>query len=393
MLTDTAPDSASLRTAGPATLGAAIQAQRTSTLQALQGLQAAHWLGPTLPIVNPPLWELGHIGWFHERWSLRERSDAEPRASLLATADQLYDSARVAHASRWRLPLEPLPVVHQYLQDVLEQALSRLAGLTDDDPALYFHRLPLFHEMMHREAFCYSWQTLGYPRPVDLPAAQVLPAQQWLDIAGQVVTVGSDQDGGFVFDNEKWATAQTVAPFRISNRVVSCGEFAQFVVDGGYRHEAFWAPHYWHELQALGRAGPRHWRRSGDTFEVRSFGRWEPLVPELPMVHVSAWEAQAWCCWAGRALPSEAQWLAASTHEAFAWGAAWEWTASPFAALPGFAADPYREYSEPWFGTHRLLKGASVVTPAALRDRRFRNFYEPFRDDVFNGFRVLIPGR
>ena len=111
------------------------------------------------------------------------------------------------------------------------------------------------------------------------------------------------------------------------------------------------------------------------------------------MTHVSAYEAQAWCHWAGRALPTEAQWLAASAHQAFSWGAVWDWTASRFAPLPGFSADPYREYSEPWFGTHHLPKGASMATPVALRDRRFRNFYEPFRDDVFNGFRVLIPSR
>ncbi len=383
----------SLRTAGPDVLGVAVTAQRLSTLKALQGLQGQQWLGPQLPTVNPPLWEMGHIGWFHERWCLRERSDAAPGPSVQPRADQLYDSTAIAHDRRWTLPLLTRETAGRYLQDVLDQALSQLDGLADNDPRVYFHRLALFHEMMHREAFCYSWQGLAYAPPDDLASPRSLPERRWLEIPAGPVRLGSEPDQGFVFDNEKWAASEPVDAFRISNRVVSCDEYAQFVRDGGYQKPQFWDAGFWRQMQTEGRDGPRYWRRSGDQFQVRRFDRWEDLSGALAMTHVSWHEARAWCAWAGYVLPSEAQWLAACGHESFEWGDAWEWTTSTFAALPGFSADPYKEYSEPWFGTHQVLKGASPATPSGLRDQCFRNFYEPSRNDMFSGFRALIPAR
>lgn len=381
--------SVSLRQANNATLNQAIIAQRSSTLDALVPLSGERWLGPILPIVNPPLWEIGHVGWFHERWCLREHPDSAPTDSILPDADKLYDSTPIVHHTRWGLPLVQPEPVRAYLLEVLDASLERLAKLAEDDPKVYFHRLSLFHEMMHREAFCYSWHTHGYEAPTDLASPAEMPVRRWLKIpAGQVV-LGSPKSASFVFDNEKWANPVALDSFEISNRVISNGEYAEFVRDGGYQNPIFWPAEAWTAMQKSGRHLPTYWRFESDRIQIRHFNHWDALEPGLPMTHVTIGEAQAWCRWAGMTLPTEAQWLKAAANPAFEWGAVWEWTASAFGPLPGFSADPYKEYSEPWFNTHRVLKGASLATPDGMRDARFRNFYQPDRADVFNGFRVI----
>ena len=134
---------------------------------------------------------------------------------------------------------------------------------------------------------------------------------------------------------------------------------------------------------------PAYWRRSEGAWEQRAFDRWEPLHPPAPMRHVTAYEAEAYCAWAGRRLPTESEWEFATLNGSIAWGdSVWEWTASPFAPYPGFRADAYRDYSEPWFHTHRSVRGGSKATTRRLVDPKFRNFYCPHRNDIFVGFRT-----
>lgn len=350
---------------------------------------------PLLPIVNPPLWELGHIAWFAEWYILREaRSsapDAAQRPSLLAKGDAWFDSNTVPHDTRWTLGLPATEQVKAYCGEVLDGVLEKLRHAGSSDDALYPYRLILAHEDMHGEAFAYTLQTLGVAPPTRLPQQVVVPpAAETIDFAGGSVELGSRPGDGFVFDNEKWAHACEVPPFSIDAALVTNAQYRAFIEDGAYRDMRFWTPEGREWLAQQDRSMLLGWRHDGNGWRCRRFDTQIALPAGEPVRHVSLHEAQAYCNWAGRRLPSEAEWVhaAQSGHPAFRWGDLWEWTGSRFAPYAGFSADAYREYSAPYFGTHQTLRGASFATPARLRSTRFRNFYAPHRNDIFVGFRT-----
>ncbi len=341
---------------------------RARTELMTRDLEGERLLGPKLDIVNPPQWEIGHVAWFQERWCLRMARSGAPVDSILENADALYDSAAVAHDTRWHLPLPGLQATRAYMAEVLERVCARLAREPENAALQYYVQLCLFHEDMHAEAFHYTRQTLGYPDP-GAGAPAPLAAAGDLEFAGARFERGARPGQGFVFDNEKWAHEVEVAPFRIARAPVTNAEYLAYVEQGGG-------------------AAPRYWRKEDGTWRQRRFERWLPLAPGEPVVHVSALDAEGYCRWAKRRLPTEAEWEFAARSGRMAPGGVWEWTSSAFLPYPGFSPDPYEEYSQPWFGTHRVLRGASFSTPARLARPAFRNFYTPERADVFCGFRT-----
>ncbi|MEK6245975.1 MAG: selenoneine synthase SenA [Pseudomonadota bacterium] len=346
---------------------------RARALHVTGDLDGERLLGPKLAIVNPPLWEIGHLSWFQERWCLRLRADGTLGDSILPNADALYDSSAVAHDTRWDLPLPDLKATRAYGEEVLDRVRERLAREGESAALQYFVQLAIFHEDMHAEAFHYTRQTLGYSEPV----FEFHPGQQSkgdIEIAGGTFVLGAKPDSGFVFDNEKWAHEVGIAPFRIARSPVTNMEYLAFVEQGG--------------------AAPRYWKKEGSQWLQRRFERWLPLLPDAPVMHVDWHQAQAYCRWAKRRLPTEAEWeLAASSGRIPRQAGVWEWTASTFKPYPGFVADPYKEYSEPWFGTHKVLRGGSFATPARLLRATFRNFYTAERGDVFSGLRTCAMGQ
>ena len=352
-----------------------------------QFLEGANAVVPLLPIVNPPIWELGHIAWFQEFWLHRGGDFAAP--SMLPHADRWYDSARVAHDTRWSLDLPDAQATRAYAEAVFERTQSLLANGAPDDARAYFAQLAIFHQDMHNEAFCYMWQTLTYAMPVAWPEAGASPAAD-LEIPAGSYTLGARPGTGFVFDNEKWAHEISLPAFAIARRAVSNAEYAAFVDEGGYTRRGFWSAAGWAMRERLALAHPRYWRRDGDAWSLRRFDHWLPLAAHALVMHVSCHEAEAYCVWAGRRLPSEAEWecAAGSRCDRFDCGRVWEWTSSRFAPYRGFSADPYKEYSEPWFAEeHRVLRGGSFATPPRLLRNTWRNFYTPERADMFCGFR------
>ena len=368
-------------------------------------LDDAQWVAPPrLAIINPFLWEVGHVGWFMEHWCLRWRgSDRAPAPSRLAHGDRWYDSSNVPHDARWDLDLPSRAATLSYLTDVLAATLHALARAGDSDEELYFFRLALYHEDMHGEAFAITRQTLGHPAPavahliesVAAPAVRgsaVSPGAanigRDIEFAGTTFEMGmADDQRGFVFDNERRRQAIALAPFAIASRPTTQGEFLAFVADGGYSRPELWGDEgrRWRSEHSPGH--PRYWRKRGGQWEARAFDRWNALEPDAPVALVTAHEAHAFCTWAGRRLPSEAEWECAAVAGAIAPSGVWEWTATPFAPYAGFSAGPYRDYSQPWFHTHRSVRGASPFTRARMQHARYRNFYMPERDDIWVGFR------
>jgi iron(II)-dependent oxidoreductase len=341
---------------------AELESARAHTRRVADDLRGARELGPRLAIVNPPRWEIGHIAWFQEWWCLRDA--CEERAPILPNADQLYNSATVAHDTRWELPLPSFRETIAYRDEVTRTLIEKIRKHEADR---YFVQLAVRHEDMHAEAFHYTRQTLGYeaqggPAPVAACAD--------VEYRGGAFRLGSTPGEGFAFDNEKWSHPLVLEPFRMSRGCVTNAEYERFVRAGG--------------------PPPRYWRNG----EVRRFDQWVPRVPEEPVMHVSWHEAQAYCAFAGRRLPTEAEWEYAALGgdegkgSLEGTGQVWEWTSSDFLPYPGFVRDPYKEYSEPWFGTHKVLRGGSFATPARIARPRFRNFYTPERADIFAGFRT-----
>jgi iron(II)-dependent oxidoreductase len=370
-----------IRQAGATALAAALRDSRHRTLATFARFEAA--LGPGLvvprwPTLNPPLWELGHIGWFQSHWLARHpewRSgtradpDAPRHHGRRPNADALYDSSHVPHDSRWSLDLPSAEATCADLSAQLDETLALLAEAPDDDDALYFFRLALLHEDMHHEAALYMAQALGLPGIVPQPAP-LPPPEDALSFEPGPWRLGFDGPG-FAFDNELGAHEVLLGATRIDAQVLRWAEYLPFVEAGG-------GPM------------PRHLRREQGAWQVRRHGAWEPLDVAEAACHLSWHEAQAWCAWAGRRLPTEAEWERAALTRpgAFRWGSVWEWTSSAFAPYPGFQPHPYRDYSVPWFDGRPVLRGASFATSPRMAHPRYRNYFPADRSDIFAGFRT-----
>lgn len=408
-------DSPVMRRASRELLSLALMDARNHTLhlfgQYRQALEATGFQVPRSATLNPPLWLLGHVGWFQERWigrnlqrSLGSRCppDQSRLPSMEPNADRWWDPAQAPHEARWTLDLPDLARCHAYLLDTLESTLELLERAGAEDDALYFYRLALFHEDRQGEALASMAQALGLALDSPLqaaftPASMALREPMRIPATAWKMGSPSGAGSGFAFDNEQPQQVVNVPEFEIDAQAVSWAQYVEFVADGGYDRPDWWSEGGWQWLQATaqaeGRRGPRHVEQigvgSGAVIQSR-FGRPMRMQAGQPAMHLSWWEAEAWCRWAGRRLPAEVEWevaAATASQRGFRWGDAWEWTGSTFRPYPGFSPGPDAACSPSAFGTHKVLRGASFATRARLRHPRLRNFCLPGRDDLFCGFR------
>jgi gamma-glutamyl hercynylcysteine S-oxide synthase len=407
-------------------------------LQLIEDLDDDQLVGPLLPTVNPLIWEIAHLAWFQELFVLRRACGHPP---ILEYGDALYDSGAIPHDTRWRLQFPSRKRTIEYMRMVAERVAEEVLRRDATDVVLHFARYTVHHYDMHTEALTYTRQNLGYTAP-QLPGLTCLEPRPAagaavsgdVKLSGGTLLLGATMGQPFAYDNEKWAHPVHVGPFSISATPVTQAQFAEFVEAGGYADHRWWSDGgAW--LAATGATHPVYWRGEPGSWQRRNFDNWVDLEPDVAVSHVSWWEADAYCRWAGRRLPTEAEWEFAATeganpkpaypwgddppqaeHAATDWagmgpadvnacaagdspsgcrqliGNVWEWTSSDFLAYPNFERDAYHENSEQFFGSRKVLRGGAWVTRGRLLRNTLRNYFPQDRRDVVAGFRTCAVG-
>jgi len=391
------------------------------------------------PLMSPLVWDLAHVANQEELWLLREVGGREP---MHPEIDPLYDAFEHPRAERPALPLLPPAEARAYAHEVRGRVLDLIEAATFTGSRLitgaFAFGMIAQHEQQHDETMLITHQlrsgapALTAPPPPTVPA-DVLSLPREVLIPGGPFTMGTSTEP-WALDNERPAHPVTVPGFYLDTTPVANAAYAEFIADGGYDDPRWWSPAGWNHRQKAGLAAPLYWRREGSGWVRTRFGVTEPVPPAEPVMHVCWYEAQAYAAWAGRRLPTEAEWEKAARHDPatgrsrrFPWGDedptpdranlgqrhlqpapagsypqgaspagvrqligdVWEWTASDFLPYPGFAAWPYREYSEVFFGSeYKMLRGGAFgVAPVACRGT-FRNWDYPIRRQIFAGFRT-----
>jgi len=391
------------------------------------------------PIMSPLVWDLAHIGNQEELWLLREVAHRD--AILPDTINALYDAFRYPRRDRPALPLLDPRQSRQYVQEVRNRVgdmlvAARFEGEPLTDCGFVFGMIAQ-HEQQHDETMLATHQ-LRAGEPVLDALPPPTPSLDTLALPGEVLIPGGPFEMGtsieaWALDNERPAHTVDVPAFWIDTAPVTAGAYQRFVDAGGYDDPRWWSADGWAHRQDAGLVAPQFWRRDGGVWVRTRFGHVETVPRDEPVQHVCWYEAEAYARWAGKRLPTEAEWEKAARYDPasgrsrrYPWGDedptparanlagrhlrpapvgaypagasplgvqqligdVWEWTSSDFGPYPGFVAFPYREYSEVFFGgPYKVLRGGSwAVDPVACRGT-FRNWDYPIRRQIFAGFR------
>ncbi len=440
MTTDADP----IRSLDPEAIRGRLRRVRERTLELVSVLDWETLRRQHTPILSPMIWDLGHVAHFEESWLVRELAGLAP---IDAEAGRLFDPVLQPRSTRERLPLPSGEALLDYLERVRERTLTVLddgiagrggAELLADG---FVYEMVAEHEEQHQETLLQAMQVLE--RPGYAPPRRREPPPGRPGAAGMARIPGGPfrmgwEGAGFAYDNEKPRHEAEVAEFWIDRFPVSQGEYLEFVEDGGYRRPDPWSAAGRAWLAESGAEAPANWFREGGQWRARFMDRSGPLPREAPVVHVGHHEAEAYARWAGKRLPTEAEWEKAALWDPVAgaarrwpWGDeppgperanldqlvfapaargaypegasaygveqllgdVWEWTASDFRPYPDFRAFPYEEYSEVFFGDeYKVLRGGSWATRPAVARGTFRNWDYPNRRQIFAGFRCARDG-
>jgi len=390
------------------------------------------------PLMSPLVWDHAHIGNQEEIWLLR---DVGGRAGVRTDIDQIYDAFANPRADRPALPLLSPEQARGYVRQVRDAVLDVLSGtplagrrLTRDG---FVYGMVVQHEQQHDETMLATHQLRRSGPPLRAPApsgprSTGLPPEVF--IPGGEFTMGTSSEA-WALDNERPAHRVNVPAFWLDTVPVSNADYLAFLADGGYTEQRWWTPAGWAYRQRAELSAPLFWTRDADgSWWRRSFGSLVPVEPDEPVLHVCLHEAVAYAAWAGRRLPTEAEWEKAARWDPvtgrsrrYPWGDGdptpelanlgqrhlgpakvgsypagasplgvhqligdvWEWTSSTFAPYPGFEVFPYPEYSQVFFGSeYHVLRGGSFGTDRAACRASFRNWDFPIRRQIFAGFRT-----
>ena len=356
----------------------------------------------SMPDASPVKWHMAHTTWFFETFLLT------PHLPGYAVFDTVYGylfnsyyeavGARHPRPARGLLTRPSLAEVLAYRSHV-DEAMGRLLAVPLDRAARELVALGIAHEEQHQELILMDILHLFAASPLKpvfgegFRPAQAAGPDCMIDLAGGVVSVGASGDG-FAFDNETPRHETLLRPYRLASRLVTNRDWQGFMDEGGYRRPEFWLSDGWARVIAEGWEAPLYWEPCGDTWNVMSLAGLGPLDPAAPVTHVSFFEAAAFAAWAGKRLPTEAEWEHAAGAEPGCFdqlfGAVWQWTASAYSPHPGFvpAAGAVGEYNAKFMVGQMVLKGAARATPPGHSRIAYRNFFHPHQRWMFAGVRL-----
>ena len=372
---------------------------------------------------SPAKWHLAHTTWFFETFILRELDpDYKPfHPDFLWLFNSYYNSVseqpeKKLRASFSRPGVDEIRAYRTHVDAALQRWLK--AGVPEEIEQRVI--LGLHHEQQHQELLLTDMKHAFWTNPLR-PAYLALPFKEqsietveleWREHAGGLAEIGHRGEG-FCFDNELPRHRAYLEPFDLASRLVTCAEYLAFIEDGGYQRADLWLSEGWQTVQAEGWHAPLYWQQDKTSGERSVFTlRGEVPLSELaqtPVCHVSYFEADAFAHWAGKRLPTEAEWEVTASEEDVSgnlledgvlhpvaaggtqmFGDVWEWTASAYLGYPGFHALPgaLGEYNGKFMSNQMVLRGGSCVTPKTHIRASYRNFFSPATRWQFSGIRL-----
>jgi len=410
---------------------------RQRTLDLVAGLPEQVIMRQHDPLMSPLIWDMGHVANFEELWFLQELRGLD---AFDPEDNRIYNALTKPRRERSTLPLPDLETTRHYMDEIRRRVKEAVRDYDFDtgNPLAengFIFDLVIRHEMQHQETMLITLQIMDtglYSPPWhrDLPSGSV-DRSDMIEVPGREFLMGSPWEA-FAYDNERPAHTREIEPFRIARYPVSDAEYLEFMRADGYQNEEYWSPQGWQWVEESGTCTPKYWVKNGDQWYVRRFDELMPVNPDEPVMHVSYYEAEAYCNFAGKRLPTEAEWEYAASVDpetgekrSYPWGDeydetranlnqtafrpaeigaypdgvspvgchqmvgdVWEWTQTDFRGYPGFQAFPYDEYSEIFFGDeYKVLRGGAWSVHDRVISTTFRNWDYPQRRQIFAGFR------
>jgi len=381
-------------------------AVRAATEALAAPLSAEDQTVQSMPDVSPTKWHRAHVTWFFENFLLAPHLAGyrlfDPAYGYLFNSYYEAVGPRHPRPARGLLSRPGIDEIARYRAHI-DAAMRRLiltASEANWRAIAPLIELGLNHEEQHQELILMDIQHVLSCNSLD-PVYDVLepepargmPPLDWLGFMGGLREIGHEGDG-FAFDNETPRHRVWLEPFRLASRLVTCGEYLAFIGDDGYRRPELWMSEGWATINAQGWDAPLYWRHDEPGWSVFSSTGRRPVDPAEPVRHVSFYEADAYARWAGKRLPTEAEWETAAIERAAALDRlgddVWQWTASPYIAYPGFRplAGAIGEYNGKFMSNQMVLRGGATITPAGHTRPTYRNFFPPAARWCMGGIRL-----
>ncbi|MGA8650508.1 MAG: ergothioneine biosynthesis protein EgtB [Xanthobacteraceae bacterium] len=356
----------------------------------------------SMPDASPAKWHRAHVTWFFEQFLLRPFAPSyrpfDERFAYLFNSYYVAAGPRHARPQRGLITRPGVAETTAYRAHV-DAAVAKLIETTQQpERVLPIVEIGLHHEQQHQElmltdllhAFAQNPTHPVYDKHWRWPRGRRANSAENGLVAG-IHTIGHD-GASFSFDNERPAHQVLLQPVRVAQALVTNGEWLEFMADGGYTTPSLWLSDGWATVEAQGWNAPGYWQHADGAWFLMTLSGLRAIDPSLPVCHISYYEADAFARWAGKHLPSEAEWEVAAKAEALddAFGAVWQWTRSAYSPYPGYRPEPgaLGEYNGKFMINQMVLRGSSLATPAGHSRKSYRNFFYPSARWQFSGLRL-----